>query len=101
MTVKAVLAPVNAATVVAAGTANIAKIRATNVSKSSAPGATPSATPAAVSAPSYAVDVPQVRTLTGAAEEERLNQPQRVYILQSDIEASQGAAKVRVQESTF
>jgi hypothetical protein len=50
------------------------------------------------------MDVQQVRTVTSASEEDRLNQmakDQRVYIVASDIEASQNAIRTRVQESTF
>jgi rhodanese-related sulfurtransferase len=46
----------------------------------------------------------QLRTVTSASEEDRLNrmaEPARVYILQSDIEAAGRAAKVQVDESTF
>lgn len=95
-----VVAAINSAAVIAAGTANIAKIRSTQVSTSG--GSTTS--PASVQAPSVTPQVQQVRTLTSATEEDRLNQmagEQRVYILASDIEASQNARKTRVAEATF
>ncbi|MBR1575860.1 MAG: hypothetical protein IJ654_05350 [Bacteroidales bacterium] len=96
----------NAAAVIAAGTANIAKIRATQVDRNGTPA------PAAALAVSPVVSAPlqdyappeQLRTITSASEEDRLNRmagPQRVYILQSDIEAAGRAAKVQVDESTF
>ena len=95
-----IMAAINSAAVIAAGTANIAKIRSTQVSTSG--GSTTS--PASVQAPSVTPQVQQVRTLTSATEEDRLNQmasDQRVYILASDIEASQNARKTRVAEATF
>lgn len=98
-----IVAAANSAAVLAAGMANIAKIRAQQVSTSGATTATPE-TPASVSAPSVAPSVQQVRTLTGASEEDRLNRmaaEQRVYILASDIEASQSERKVRIRETTF
>jgi hypothetical protein len=58
-----------------------------------------------VSAPTQTYTPPeQLRTITSASEEDRLNRmaaAQRVYILQSDIEAAGHAAKVQVDESTF
>ena len=92
----------NAAAVVAAGLANIAKIRATQVSKSSAPSTT-ATTAASVSAPSVQTVNPTTVT-TGARTETALNsaaQPQRVYILQSDIEAAGSTSRVQVAESSF
>lgn len=89
----------NAAAVVAAGLANINKIRSTQVSKDSAP----SVTPATVSAPSIETAAPQT-VVTGASTETALNnaaQPQRVYILQSDIEAAGNSSKVRTAEASF
>ena len=62
------------------------------------------ATPATVNAPTPTAEVQQVRTLTGASEEERLNRmasDQRVYIVYSDIEAAGKGARTRVRESTF
>jgi hypothetical protein len=56
------------------------------------------------SAPALVTEVSNVRSLTSATEEERLNQmasDQRVYILASDIEASQNQIKTQVAESSF
>ena len=96
----------NAAAVIAAGAANIAKIRATQVSKNgSSTAPTAAAVSPVVSAPVQEYTPPeQLRTVTSASEEDRLNrmaEPARVYILQSDIEAAGRAAKVQVDESTF
>ena len=95
-----IMAAVNSAAVITAGMANIAKIKATQVSGSG----TSTATPDTVTAPAVTPQVQQVRTITSASEEERLNQmagEQRVYILASDIEASQNGIKTRVAEATF
>lgn len=89
-----------ATTVTAAGLAQIAQMRKTKVSTS---GGT-SAPSAIVSAPTVETNVPSVRSVTSATEEERLNQmarDQRVYILSSDIEASLDDNKTRVEESSF
>ena len=95
----------NAAAVIAAGTANIAKIRATQVSKNGSSTAPTAAVSPVVSAPVQEYTPPeQLRTVTSASEEDRLNRmadPTRVYILQSDIEAAGRASKVQVDESTF
>ena len=105
-----IVGAIQAAAVTAAGIAQIAQIRNTQV-KASAEGAGATATaispghiPAMVVAPSQDMEVPQVRSLTSATEEERLNRmagSQRVYILSSDIEASQRARKTQVAETSF
>lgn len=99
-----IVGAINAAAVVAAGIANIAKIKATDVSKDSG-GSTATATiPAAVSAPSVTPQVQETRTLTSASEEDRLNQmasEHRVYILSSDLEADREQTRARVAETTF
>ena len=99
-----IVGAVNAAAVVAAGLANIAKIRATNVSKDSSPTASSPDTPAVQSAPAIETAVPQTTVVNGARTEAALNnasQPQRVYILQSDIEAAGETSRVQVEESSF
>ena len=99
-----IVGAINAAAVIAAGIANIAKIRATNVSKNSTPStATPAQAPATVTAPALETATPTTVT-TGASTERALNaasQPQKVYILQSDIEAAGDTSKVQVAESSF
>ena len=63
--------------------------------------ATPSvSTPAIVTPPAVVQEVTTVRSLTGANEEERLNQmasDQRVYLVYSDVE--QAGRRVQVQQS--
>lgn len=96
-----IIGAINAAAVVATGIANIAKIRATPITTN---GAASSSAPAVVPAPAVTPEVSQVRTITGASEEERLNQmasDQRVYILDSDIQAKQDQRRVEVAETTW
>jgi len=91
-----------AAAVTASGIAEIAKLKSTKVSGSSGGQSTP--TPAVASAPTLTTEVSNVRSVTSASEEDRLNQmasDQRVYILASDIEASQNQIKTQVSESSF
>ena len=98
-----IMAAINSAVVIAAGIANIAKIKSQKIDTNSSGSQSPSA-PAQVQAPTVTPEVQQVRTVTGASEEERLNQmaePQRVYILSSDLEADRNANRVQVEETTF
>lgn len=98
-----IVGAINAAAVVASGLANIAKIRATNVSKDSSPS-TPSVSEPSVQAPQLETAVPTTTVVEGASQEARLNRaasPSKVYILQSDIEAEADATKVQVAESSF
>ena len=96
-----ILGAIQAAAVTAAGVAQIAKLKATKVSGNSD---TPTPTPAAVTAPTLTTRVSNVRSVTSASEEDRLNQmasDQRVYILASDIEASRNRIRTQVSESSF
>lgn len=97
-----IVGAINAAAVVAAGLANIAKIKSTSVSKTTTP-TTATPTQATVDAPQLDTATPTTVT-TGASTERALNaasQPQKVYILQSDIEAAGDTAQVQVAESSF
>ena len=100
-----VLGAIQAAAVTAAGLAQIAKMKNTKVSGSSTGTASATASvPAVASAPTISTQVSNVRSVTSASEEDRLNQmasDQRVYILASDIEASQNQIKTQVSESSF
>lgn len=94
-----IVGAVNAAAVTTMGLANIAKIRSTNVD-----GGTASAAPAPVAAPRVDVAPQQTTLVQSASDEERLNKmlaDQQVYILDSQLEANQGAREVRVRESSF
>lgn len=116
---------VNAAAVVAMGIANINKIKSTNFETDSGGGSSSVSIPKAatkstistakateadatadaiVEAPNIETGMQTVRTATSASEEARLNRmasSQRVYILQSDLEASDRSSKVAIAESTF
>lgn len=99
-----IIGAINAAAVVAAGIANISKIKATDINKDSSGGSASATIPAAVSAPSVVPQVQETRTITSASEEDRLNQmasEHRVYILSSDLEADREQTRARVAETTF
>lgn len=96
-----------AATVTAAGMANIAKMRSTpeeDASGSSAPSVSSASTPAVVQAPELTTQVSQVRTVTSASEEDRLNAmtyDRRVVLVTSDLELKQNQQRVQVAEASF
>ncbi len=97
---KAALAATNAAGVLASGVATTAKIRSTQFGGGGGSGAAVMA----ATAPTIATSLPQVLQASTASDVERLNrasEAQRVYILQSDIEATGRAQRVRVAETTF
>ena len=99
-----IMAGINSAAVIAAGVANIKKIRKQQVSATASSNtSTDAVTPAQVQAPTYVPEMQQVRTITGASETDILNRisDQRVYILASDIEASQQTRRVQVAETSF
>ena len=100
-----VLGAINMAAAIATGLANIKSILSvdssggTGYGSSSSTGATVT-TPAVVTPPAVVQEVETVRSLTGASEEERLNQmasSQRVYLVYSDVE--QAGRRVQVQQS--
>lgn len=91
-----------AAAVTASGLAQIAQLKKTKVSGSASNQSV--SIPAVASAPTISPEVSNVRSITSASEEDRLNRmarDQRVYILASDIEASQEQIKTQVAESSF
>ena len=91
-----------AAAVTASGIAQIAQLKKTKVSGTAANSNI--STPAVASAPTISPNVSNVRSVTSASEEERLNKmasDQRVYILADDIQASQNQIKTQVSESSF
>ena len=97
------LGVINAATITAAGAAQIAKIKSTNVSKN---GSSSSVTPSTMSAatPTIPTSTQQSSLVAAAYNTEQLNErtkDQRVYILQSDLEASGRQVAVRENETTF
>lgn len=98
----AIVGAAQAAAVTAAGVANIAKIRSTNIS--SRTGGNVPTIDANVPAPSVSTSIPQTSIINSNTQEDRLNRiasDQRVYILQSDIEAEDKSRKVRIAEATF
>lgn len=98
----AIVGGVQAAAVTAAGVAQIAKMRSTQIS-GSASNAAPTA-PAVTSAPATQMDIPQFRSVTSASEEDRLNQmasDQRVVLVMSDLEVKQNQTKVQLAEASF
>ena len=98
----AIIGGIQAAAVTAAGIAQIAKIKSTKVSGSASTSA-PTA-PAVTSAPVRTMDIQQVRSVTSASEEDRLNQmasDQRVVLVMSDLEVKQNQSRVQVAEASF
>lgn len=93
-----IAAAANSAAVIAAGVANIAKMKAVNpTSSSSVPAPT-------VSAPNVVVDVPRVRNMSTESDLTQLNRVMddiQVYVLDSDIQAKSKSKKVKVQEASF
>lgn len=102
LTAKAILAPINAASALAAGYAQVRQMQAVRVGNKSGSSVT---MPSVVAAPAAAVSgMTNVRTITGASEEERLNRmasDTRVYVVESDITQAQNAQRVRVAEASF
>lgn len=92
------LGAIQAATIATLGAINIQKIKNTDLTGGSTGSA--SVTP---SASTYATELPATftRQITGASEIESLNQDTRVYILESDIQASNKRVQVRESESSF
>lgn len=93
LSVKAVLAPVNAAAVLAAGYAQVKQMNSVKVGNDSSSAAVP--------APAFSPYVAQVRNVTGQREEERLYQNQRVFLVYSDLEIANTAQRVKVRETEF
>lgn len=96
-----IMAAINSAAVIAAGVANISKIKSQQISKD---GGSTSSTPVSVNAPAAVPTFSEVRSITGASEEDRLNRmadDKQVYILSSDLEADREATRVQVKETTF
>lgn len=95
----AIIGGVQAAAVTAAGVAQIAKMKSVTTSGSASISA-----PAVTTAPATMTEIPQIRNLTSASEEDRLNlmtKEQRVVLVMSDLEAKQNQTRVQVAESSF
>lgn len=101
-----IIGAINAAAVTATGVANIAKIKSTPVGSGGSSGGSEAGVSSAalVAAPSTPVTLPEVRNITTASEEDRLDRmasDQKVYILNSDLEANTDYHKAQVAEATF
>ena len=97
-----IMGAINSAAVIAAGVANITKIKQQSTSKNASSSQTP--TTAQVSAPVIGSEMQAVRNVTSASEEDRLNQmasDQRVVLVMSDLEVKQAQKRVQVAESSF
>lgn len=96
------LAAINSAAVLAAGYANVRKIQQQKVG--SGGDGSGASIPAIATAPATPASIQQVRTITGATEEQRLNAmagDQRVYLVYSDVEAAARSQRVKVQETSW
>ena len=96
------LAAINSAAVLAAGYANVRKIQQQKVGSGGGDGG--ASIPAIATAPATPASIRQVRTITGATEEQRLNAmagDQRVYLVYSDVEAAARSQRVKVQETSW
>lgn len=96
-----ILGAANAAAVIAAGTANINKIKSTEPGGSAVSAASSFSRGAAVNAPAVVNTVPLTRSLTGVAEEERLNASQRVVLVWSDVEEASRKVALTHAEASF
>lgn len=101
-----IVGAIQAAAVTAMGIANIAKIKNTDVSLGSGGSSNSPNMGGASTTPnmgSYTTELPATytRQITGASEVDELNKDTRVYILESDIQASNKRVQVRENESSF
>lgn len=102
--VNMIMGAVNAAAVIATGMANVAKLRSASTKNASGGANATFTAPAVVNAPQIEPTWTNVRTMTSASEEERLNamaSSQKVYILNSDLEAAENSRRVQVAEASF
>lgn len=91
-----------AATVLAAGMANVKKIQSTKVGDGD--GGSSASVPALAMAPAAGPSIQQTRTITGASEVDRLNRmagDQRVVLVWSDVELKQHQQRVQIRETNF
>lgn len=98
-TAKMVLAPLNAAAVIAAGMAQVKQINAVKVGSG-----TGDASPAVTAAPTFSPAISMTRSVTGRSETERLNkmaEDSRVYLVYSDLEIANTRQRVLVKETEF
>ena len=100
----AIIGGIQAAAITAAGMAQIAQIKSTQVSANAGDSSAPVVS-AQVSAPMPTMETVQpVRNVTSASEELRLNRmasDQKVYLVTSELEMKQQGQKVRIAEGSF
>lgn len=94
------LAAVQATSIAAAGTANIMKIKNTDLTGSVPTGAMAAVTP---NSNVFGTDLPMsyVRNVTTASETDELNKGTKVYVLESDIQDAMTKVNVRQSEASF
>ena len=100
----AIIGGVEAAAITASGMAQIAQMQGTRVSADATSSAPRVTTSALVSAPSVSMDIPSVRSVTSASEEDRLNymaRDQKVVLVTSELEMKQGQQRVQIQETSW
>lgn len=98
-----IMGTINSAAVIAAGIANIKKIKQTDTSGASSASAAPTAM-ASVTPPAVVPEVETVHNLTTSsdmAHQESMMKDQKVYILSSDLEANGKHVEIRERETTF
>lgn len=96
----AIVGAAQAAAITAAGVAQIAKMKSTQIEGAGGSGSAG----AAVSAPAFTPQMTSVRSIASNSEEMRMEniaKNQRVYIVASDIEASLEERRTTVEEATF
>lgn len=95
-----IIGAANAAAVIAMGTANLMKIKNTDIT-----GGVPSGAMGAVTPNSnvFGTDIPFAYTqnVTGQSEIDKLNEPIKVYVTEYDISEAVNHSKVRIEESSF
>lgn len=95
-----IIGAANAAAVIAMGTANLMKIKNTDLTGSVSTGAMGAVTP---NSNVFGTDIPisYTRQITGASETDKLNEPIKVYVTESDITNAVNHSKARIEESSF
>jgi len=99
---NAIVGAVQAAAVTAAGVAQIAKIKSTQLGGGGSSAGSPTAAPVQTAPEEYVAQYTQ--NATGESEITRLADSihnQKVYVVESDITEAQNRSKVRVTESTW
>lgn len=95
-----IIGAANAAAVIAMGTANLMKIKNTDITGGVTSGAMGAVTP---NSNVFGTDIPFAYTqnVTGQSEVDKLNEPIKVYVTESDISDAVNHSKVRIEESSF